>query len=202
MLSLFIYEEFTTSSTRYITNNIFPTSFKNLNRNLYVNLENSNFMLTTTTHLVLLQNESSNPQNGMLNTQLFQYFVVWDTISTKRITMFEKQILRSGKRQSVNKESTWHASHFILLFSNGNKTTWSETLKTKVAFEFELVCRIAWLNHYSSEIVVDYDFRMRKKPAKFINLQRIYVMMFIPALSWDRLRVGNSVISQKNMHDV
>ena len=43
-------------------NNIFPTSFKNLNRNLYVNLENSNFKLTmtTTTHLVLLQNKSSN----------------------------------------------------------------------------------------------------------------------------------------------
>ena len=115
--------EFTSSNTRNITNNIFPTSFKNLNRNLYVNRENSNFMLTTTTHLVLLQNESSNPQNGMLNTQLFQYLVVWDTTSTKRIKTFGKQILISGKRQSVNKESTWHASHYILLFSNGNKTT-------------------------------------------------------------------------------
>ena len=151
MLSLFIYVEFTTSNTRYTTNNIFPTSFKNWNRNLYVNLENSNFMLTTTMHLVLLQNESSNPQNVMLKTQLFQHFVVWDKNSTKRITMFGKQILLSGKWQSVNKESTWHA-RLILLFSNGNKTTWSKTLKTKVAFEFELVCGIAWLNHYSSEI--------------------------------------------------
>ena len=115
--------EFTTSNTRYTTNNIFPTSFKNLNRNLYVNLENSNFALTTTTHLVLLQNESSNPQNIMLNTQLFQYFVVWDKNSTKQTTMFGKQILISGKWQSVNKESTWYASHFILLFSDGNKTT-------------------------------------------------------------------------------
>ena len=40
-------------------------------------------MLTTTTQLVLLQNESSNPQKGMLNTQLFQYFVVWDKNSNK-----------------------------------------------------------------------------------------------------------------------
>ena len=80
-------------------------------------------MLTTTTHLVLLQNESSNRQNVMLNTQLFQYFVVWDKNSTKRIAMLGQQSLISGKGQSVNKESTWHASHFILLFSNGNKTT-------------------------------------------------------------------------------
>ena len=49
-------------------------SFQNFIRSL----ENSNFMLTTTTHLVRLQNESSNPQKVTLNTQLFQYFVVWD----------------------------------------------------------------------------------------------------------------------------
>ena len=40
-------------------------------------------MLTTTTHLVLLQNESSNPKKVMLNAQLFQYFVVWDKNSSK-----------------------------------------------------------------------------------------------------------------------
>ena len=40
-------------------------------------------MLTTTTHLVRLQNESSNPQKVTLNTQLFQYFVVWDKNSNK-----------------------------------------------------------------------------------------------------------------------
>ena len=40
-------------------------------------------MLSTTTHLVLLQNESSNPQKVMLNTQLFHYFVVWDKNSNK-----------------------------------------------------------------------------------------------------------------------
>ena len=40
-------------------------------------------MLSTTTHLVLLQNESSDPQKVMLNTQLFHYFVVWDKNSNK-----------------------------------------------------------------------------------------------------------------------
>ena len=40
---------------------------------------------------------------------------------------------------------------------------------------------------------------MRKKPEKFINLQRIYAVMFIPALNW---RAGNAVISQENMHDI
>ena len=39
-------------------------------------------MLTTTTHLVRLQNESSDPQK-VTNTQLFQYFVVWDKNSNK-----------------------------------------------------------------------------------------------------------------------
>ena len=52
----------------------------------------------------------------MLNTQLFQYFFEWDKNSTKRITMFGKQILVSGKRQSVNKESTWH-----VYFQTGTK---------------------------------------------------------------------------------
>ena len=40
-------------------------------------------MLTTTMHLVRLQNESSNPQKVILNTKLFQYFVVWDNNSNK-----------------------------------------------------------------------------------------------------------------------
>ena len=100
MLYLFTYVEFTTLNTSYTTSNIFPTSSKNLNRTLYVNLENSHFMLTTTTHLVRLQNESSDPQK-VTNTQLFQYFVVWDKNSNK--TIFGKQILISGKQQSVNK---------------------------------------------------------------------------------------------------
>ena len=112
--------EFTTSNTRYTTNNIFPTSVKDLNQILHVNLENSNFMLTTTTHVVLLQNESSNPPNVMLNTQLFQYCVVWDKNSTKRIKMFGKQMLMSGKRQSMDKESTWHASHFVIFIREQN----------------------------------------------------------------------------------
>ena len=56
-----IYVQLTTTNTKYTTDIIFRTSFKNLNRNL--NLENSNqFMLTTTTHLARLQNGSSNPQ--------------------------------------------------------------------------------------------------------------------------------------------
>ena len=40
-------------------------------------------MLTTTTHLVRLQHESSNPQKVTLNAQLSQYFVVWDKNSNK-----------------------------------------------------------------------------------------------------------------------
>ena len=83
MLSLFIDVEFTTLNTSYTTNNIFPTSSENLNRILLVNPENSNFMLTTPTHLARLQNESSNPQKVTLNTQLFQHFVVWDKNSNK-----------------------------------------------------------------------------------------------------------------------
>ena len=82
MLYLFTYVEFTTLNTSYTTSNIFPTSSKNLNRTLYVNLENSHFMLTTTTHSVRLQNESSDPQK-VTTTQLFQYFVVWDKNTNK-----------------------------------------------------------------------------------------------------------------------
>ena len=66
-------------------------------------------MLTTAAHLVLLQNESSNPQKVMLNTKLFQYVVVWDKNSHKTNNDVWKQILISGKRQSVNKESTYLA---------------------------------------------------------------------------------------------
>ena len=55
-------------------------------------------MLTTTTHLVRLQTETSNPQKGTLNTQLFQYFVAWDKNSNKTNNDVWKQILISGKR--------------------------------------------------------------------------------------------------------
>ena len=40
-------------------------------------------MLTTTMHLARLQDESSNPQKIMLNTQLFQYFGLWTKNSNK-----------------------------------------------------------------------------------------------------------------------
>ena len=83
MQSLFIYVEFSTSNTKYTTNNILRTSFQNLNRNLYVNLKNVNFKFTMTTHLALLQNESANPQKIMLNTKLFQHFGLWAKNSNK-----------------------------------------------------------------------------------------------------------------------
>ena len=80
-------------------------------------------MLTTTTHLVLLQNKSSNPQNDMLNTQLFQHFVVWDKKCNKmnndvweaNFNIWETAVREQGEYLDP--------SHFILLFSNGIKTT-------------------------------------------------------------------------------
>ena len=76
-------------------------------------------MLTTTTHLVRLQNESSDPQK-VTNTQLFQYFVVWDKNSNKTnndIWEANFNIWETAVREQVH---TWHVSHFILLLSSKN----------------------------------------------------------------------------------
>ena len=76
-------------------------------------------MLTTTTHLVRLQNESSDPQK-VTNTQLFQYFVVWDKNSNKTnndIWEANFNIWKTAVREQVH---TRHVSHFILLLSNKN----------------------------------------------------------------------------------
>ena len=113
MLYLSTYVESTILNTSYTTSNIFPPSSK------YVNLENSHFMLTTTTHLVRLQNESSDPQK-ITNTQLFQYFVVWDKNSNKTnndIWEANFNIWETAVREQVH---TWQVSHFILLLSNKN----------------------------------------------------------------------------------
>ena len=76
-------------------------------------------MLTTTTHLVRLQNESSDPQK-VTNTQLFQYFVVWDKNSNKTnndIWEANFNMWETAVREQVH---TWHVSHCILLLSNKN----------------------------------------------------------------------------------
>ena len=76
-------------------------------------------MLTTTTHLVRLQNESSDPQK-VTNTQLFQYFVVWDKNTNKTnndIWEANFNIWETAVREQVH---TCHVSHFILLLSNKN----------------------------------------------------------------------------------
>ena len=196
MLYLFTYVEFTTLNTSYTTSNIFPTSSKNLNRTLYVNLENSHFMLTTTTHLVRLQNESSDPQK-VTTTQLFQYFVVWDKNTNKTnndIWEANFNIWETAVREQVH---TWHVSHFFFFFSNKNNNLKGNIESESCVWIWTGVSYCLTKPSFFRNILVDYDFRMRKKPGKFINLQHIYAVMFIPALSWGCSRAGNSVISQK-----
>ena len=106
--------EFTTLNTSYPTDNIFPTSSKNLNRTLYVNPENSNFMLTMTTLLVRLQNESSNPQKVALNTQLSQYFAVCDKNSNKTNNVWEANF--NIWETAVREQGEYILGMFVILF--------------------------------------------------------------------------------------
>ena len=94
-------------------------------------------MFTTTTPLTLLQNESSNRQKNMLNTQLFQYFGLWPKNSNKTNNDAER-----------GEHIIFKFGMLVILFcycqTGAIQLEAKKLPKTNVAFEFdfEFVCRI------------------------------------------------------------
>ena len=113
----------------------------------------------------------------MLNTQLFQYFgKLWAKNSNK-----------TNNNAEQGEYVLFKLGMLAILFCYRQTEIIQLEAKTDVALECEFVCHIARLTQslFFRNILVDFDYKMRKQPPKFINLQRIFVVMFIPVLSLD-----------------